>query len=416
MAIYDFFLSRNSSPVITAETYIGHRGRLFYDDETGELRISDGETPGGFPIPITLASTTTAGSVKLGPGVVLNTEGQIIIDSTGLDFSFGDFESLIGTYPAEHPREGDDFAILKTRNDNQDAVFASNGTGSIKVVGEFEIYKPDNGLTDALLEKPFFKVQTDGQIKIMVPTPDPLEGAVEIIGSESGGSISPAVAGVMLHVTGNQDSFASIYADGIGGHGAFVGRRYNGTAEDPTPVLSGQTISRFVAAGYTDTGFPSAGPGSIQIDAIEDYVDGKQGAEIKFLTAPLGGTVRTVVARINNQEGVVATKFTGPLEGNADTATTATNLAAASDILAGTVSIDPALVSRTSAAVQTFTLTGLTTDHKIVVTPGTALGYGIVIAAAWASAANTLSVEFHNYTGNQDINLPAKDLQYFAWI
>lgn len=414
MAIYDFFLSRNGAPV-TRETYAGHKGRLFYDDATGEIRLSDGSTPGGFPIPITLATPTTAGGVKLGPGVELNSEQQIVIDPTGLDFSFGDFESLIGTYPEGHPKAGDDYAILKTSNPNEDAVFASNGTGSIKVVGEFEIYKPINGLSGALSDQPFFKVQTDGQIKILVPTPDPLEGAVEIVGSASGGSISPAVPGVMLHVTGNQDSFASIYADGIGGHGAFVGRRYNGTAENPTPVLNGQTISRFVAAGYTDAGFPAAGPGSIQIDAIEDYVDNKRGAEIKFLTAPLGGTVRTVVARINNQEGVVATKFTGPLTGNADTATTATNLAAGTNILAGTLSVDPDNIVKSSAQIQTFTLAGLTTNHKIVITSGTAVGYGLFISAAWASAVDTLSIEFQNFSNN-DVNVTAKDIQYFAWV
>lgn len=416
MAVYDFFLSRNASPVITAENYIGHLGRLFYDDTTGELRISDGVTPGGLPIPITLASTTTAGSVKLGPGVVLNTEGQIIIDSTGLDFSFGDFESLVGTYPAEHPQEGEDFAILKTRNDDQDAVFASNGIGTIKVVGEFEIYKPDNGINGALSERSVFKVRTDGQVRILVPNPDPFEGAMEIIGSDTGGSLPPAVEGVMLKVTGNIDSIASIYVDAIGGNSAFVGRRYNGTAEEPTSVLNGETITRLAAAGYAADGFPFFGPGSIDIDAIEDFTNAGTGVEIKFRTAALGQTVRETVARINNQEGVAAIKFTGPLEGNADTSTTATNLAAASNILTGILSVDPVLVPRTSAAVQTFTLTGLTTDHKIVVTPGTALDYGIVIAAAWVSAADTLSIEFHNYTGNKDINLPATDLQYFAWV
>jgi hypothetical protein len=70
MAIYDFFLSRNGAPV-TAETYVGHVGRLFYDDANGVIRISDGTTPGGSPIPITLATSTIAGGVKLGPGVEL---------------------------------------------------------------------------------------------------------------------------------------------------------------------------------------------------------------------------------------------------------------------------------------------------------------------------------------------------------
>jgi hypothetical protein len=45
MAIYDFFLSRNNGP--TANDYVGHSGRLFYDPAERVLRISDGVTVGG---------------------------------------------------------------------------------------------------------------------------------------------------------------------------------------------------------------------------------------------------------------------------------------------------------------------------------------------------------------------------------
>jgi len=416
MAIYDFFLSRNGAPV-TAETYVGHVGRLFYDDTNGSVRISDGVTPGGTPIPITLATETIAGGVKLGPGVTLNSLDQIIIDSSGLDFNFGDFEALIGTYPETHPKEGEDYALLSSTNNNQDIVVASNGTGSIKAVGEFEIYSPKNGPNLSMLSSPVFRVQNDGQVKIRVPTTDPLEGAVEIVGSDTGATISPAVEGVMLHITGNRGAFAaSIYVDGVGGSGSFVGRRYNNCCEDPTPILNGETITRWAASGYSTTGFPSLGPAAVQIDAIEDFVGTSTGTQIKFFTAALGTNNRVLVASVDNQAGVTATKFTGPLIGNADTATTATNLAAATGILAGVLTVDPNTVNRNTANVQTFTLTGLTTDHKIVITSGTAFGYGLFISAAWASATNTLSIEFQNFRGNQDVDLPPKDIQYFAWI
>jgi hypothetical protein len=48
MALYDFFLSRNNC--IDVNDYVGHNGRLFYEAETGIIRISDGVTPGGRPI------------------------------------------------------------------------------------------------------------------------------------------------------------------------------------------------------------------------------------------------------------------------------------------------------------------------------------------------------------------------------
>jgi hypothetical protein len=113
---------------------------------------------------------------------------------------------------------------------------------------------------------------------------------------------------------------------------------------------------------------------------------------------------------------VAATTFTGNVTGNVTgTASTATSLTAATSILAGTLAIDPANINKTSASTQTFTLTGLTTSHKVVITSGTALTYGIVISAAWASALNTLSIEFQNYT-NGGVNLGSTNIQYFAWV
>ena len=94
MAIYDFFLSRNNAATITAENYVGHVGRLFYDDTTGVIKLSDGVTAGGLDIPYTIATDTVVGGVKAGPGVTINAQGQILIDSAGLAFSFGDFQVL----------------------------------------------------------------------------------------------------------------------------------------------------------------------------------------------------------------------------------------------------------------------------------------------------------------------------------
>jgi hypothetical protein len=412
MAVYDIWASRKG--INDINTYAGRLGRLFYDDANGVLRLSDGVTPGGIPIPITLATETVAGAIKLGPGVELNSQGQIIIDSSGLDFNFGDFEAQVGTYPETHPKEGQDYALLSSTNAGQDIVLASNSTGVIKAVGEFEIYSPANGPNLSMLSPPIFRVQNDGQIKIRVPVADPLEGAVEIVGSSTGASQSPAVEGVMLHITGNKDAFAaSIYVDGVGGSGSFVGRRYNGDAIEPTSVLNGQTITRWAASGYSTTGFPSLGPAAVQIDAIEDFVGTSTGTQIKFFTAALGTNNRVLVASVDNQAGVTATKFTGPLIGNADTATTATNLAAATGILAGTLNITPPTVNKNSSATATYTLTGLTTNHKVVIMSQSNLPDRLWITAAFASAANTLTVQFQ---ATENVTSAAIDIAYWAWV
>jgi hypothetical protein len=447
---------------ITAAQFVGQEGTLFWDEPAGLLRLSDGSTPGGkivgnlalastgitppinpfegelwynpstkellayydaeFRGTINLATETVLGGVRLGPGVITNSNGQIIIDSSGLEFSFGDFAATDNR--------------IQTINTDQDAIILSNGTGAVRIVGEFFVHPTNGEITDYSDETYLFGVGADGQVKIFVPDTDPLEGAMEIIGTSSGESVTPAVAGVMLHITGNNNVASSIYNDGVNRNPNFIGRRYNGTALEPTQVLANDVITRFSGQGYALGGFSGAASATVSLDALENFTATNQGSEVKILTTPLGAAARAQVARFNNQEGLALKKVT--LEGSTSgtvsvqaTATSGTNtitLPAATGtvittagsntvtgVLAGTISVDPAQISSTSSSVQTFTLTGLTTNHRIVLTSGTALGYGVLIAAAWASAADTLSVEFHNIT-NQPINPAAKTLQYFAWI
>jgi len=54
MAIQKLFTSRVRNTLGT--TFVGERGRLFYDELTGSLRLSDGVTPGGNPIHIHAAN------------------------------------------------------------------------------------------------------------------------------------------------------------------------------------------------------------------------------------------------------------------------------------------------------------------------------------------------------------------------
>jgi hypothetical protein len=457
MAIFDFWLSRNNGASL--ETYIGNKDRLFFDPLTGGIRLSDGVTPGGLPTPIATATATALGGVKpgtalsvdaegalsvntgpmfavdgsnnlqllaatetdiggvkLGPGVTTNLDGQIIIDSEGLDFSFGDFAAVVGTYPEGHPREGDDYALLQSVNVDEDIVIASNGIGSVKVIGEFRVYESNSNVNGALLNEPEFRVTADGQVRVLVSDPTELSGGVQIVGNNTGTQQDPVNQGVMLHITGNDGIEARSYVDGVDAYAGFVGRRLNGTAASPSGVLADQEVTRYAANAYTaDQGFESFGIGQLRWYTSENITSTNKGGRAEFWVTPVGQSNSTKIAAFTGDGLVMSADktVTGNLVGTADTAT---DLAAASNILAGTITVDPALVNRTSAATQTFTLTGLTTDHKIVVTSGTAIGFGIVIAAAWASAANTLSIEFHNYTGNQDIDLGAKTIQYFAWV
>ena len=294
-------------------TYVGTAGTLFYDEANGALRISDGVTPGGSLISYPVASSTQIGGIKLGPGIVLNNEDQIIIDSEGLDFNFGDFEAITGEYTDETT-----YALLSSANVDEDIVIASNGTGSVKAVGQFDIYKTNGSVTASLEDyEPFFRVKDDGQVRMLVPAADPIEGAVEIIGSASGSYIPPGQPGAMLQITGNPELPARIYLDGNAEYASFVARRFNGTVAAPTAVLANQDVLRINATAATTTGVGSVALAQIRITALENQTPTAQGSKIVFTVTPIGSaaTSRVDVATISVADGMSATKFTGPLTG-----------------------------------------------------------------------------------------------------
>ena len=430
----------------------------------GGIKIGEAfEIDGSDKLQIIVATNTDLGGVKLGPGVTVNDQDQIIIDSTGLDFSFGDFAATIGTYTSNT-----EYAILKAINDNEDVVIASNGTGGINLVGQFHVHPTDGSLTELLEEEPVFAVKADGQVKILVSTIDSTEGAVSIVGSATGAFISPVNTGVMLHVTGNLASPgipSRIYNDAQNAFAAFVARRFNGTVSSPTAVLANEEIMRISGTAHNGTIIPGTGNQRIVYKALGNQTPSNQGGDMEFWATPLNSTTIGKVATLGSTgitletgkvltgdvtgnvsgtagsvaaanvtgttlaSNVVTSSLTtvgtlinltvtntisGSINGNANTATTSTNLSAATSILAGSVSINPASINKTSAATQTFTVSGLTTSHHIVITPGTALPYGLMIAGAWVSALNTLSIVFHNYGGNLDQG--DTTIQYFAWV
>jgi hypothetical protein len=118
-------------------------------------------------------------------------------------------------------------------------------------------------------------------------------------------------------------------------------------------------------------------------------------------TAPLVVSSTTQVANLNAQ-----------YSGNS---VTATNLAVATSILAGSLSVDPpAIAGKTVSVIGTYTITGLTTSHKVIIMPQAALPDNFNIGGAWASASNTLSINFQTYGGG--IDAAPVTVAYFAWI
>lgn len=69
--------------------FIGSHGQIFYDEDIGELRLSDGVTPGGIPITtggtgtflLTTATSTVLGGVKVGSGLSITADGTLSVSS-----------------------------------------------------------------------------------------------------------------------------------------------------------------------------------------------------------------------------------------------------------------------------------------------------------------------------------------------
>ena len=255
------------------------------------------------------------GGIKAGPGVAIDPDGTLFIDSSGVPFTFGDFTGLVGTYSSNTA-----YALLGSVNEDEDIVIASNGLGAVNVVGEFNVFATNTDVTDALESyQPIFRVLSDGQARMLVPTADTLTGAFEIVGNTSGFFHPTNQTGVILHTTGNSDSINRVYHDAINNYPIIVGRRYNGTIGALENVKSGETIFRLAGQASTGADFETFGPAKINWITTEDQGPSNQGGKITIDvtangTAAFGNAITAAEFTAN---GVISdVGFVGDLTGN----------------------------------------------------------------------------------------------------
>jgi hypothetical protein len=232
VAIQKLFTSRANGT--NGNIYVGEWGHMFYNEQTGNLRISDGVTPGGNPIAL--------GSNRI---------GDIVFNGTTM--------SSTGT--------------------NQDVTIASNGTGNVYVVGNFITESPSG---DVLIES-----LSNKTINFYIPVINSLDSGIDIIGNPDHTVQGPQNTGVMLHVTGQPNNASRIYNDGQAGYTAYIGRRYNGASGAPTQVLNGNIISRVGATPYTAAGWPALSTARIDFVASQDQTGSNQGSNIQFWTSAI---------------------------------------------------------------------------------------------------------------------------------
>lgn len=327
---------------VDAPTYVGEEGILFYNFANGVIRLSDGNTPGGVPVPYTIASNNTIGGIKAGPGANVAADGMLTIDTSGLPLSIGNLDFIDTT--------------ISTLNPNVNLNLETNGTGNINLIGAVNFYKPDGPIES---RRPFFEAKSDGQLIILVPVEDPLAGGVEIVGSATGNIITPGLPGTMLHLTGNPETPTRFYLDGNDEYVAINARRWGGNIALPTQVLAGQDVLRINSTAATNLNGGNVGNvaiAQIRTTALENQTATAQGSSITFTVTPIGSpaTARVDVANVTVANGVTATKFT-----------TSGNLNAGNIIVTGSI-LGNAVT--TTATIGTGNITTLNVSGNAVVT------------------------------------------------
>ena len=282
--IQNFFTSRDNNT--TGNTYVGQEGRLFYNPDTNALYVSDGTTVGGIPVSFT-------GS---GNGVPGGPDTSVQYNAGGGDFGGDAFFTVDSANVTVQIG-----SITLTSSDITGVVANTSlaigvqepGNGVVQLLGPVSVYSDSNIANVAT-----FQVATDGQVKMLVPTPDSTIGAVEIVGSSTGVSVDPGNFGGMLHITGQDNVPTRVYNDGINNYPLYVGRRYNGTASSPTGILNNQVVSRIGSNPYlTDTAaFTPLGFAKIDFVATQDQTTTAQGSRVDIYTTPTNSNVQVLGA------------------------------------------------------------------------------------------------------------------------
>ena len=261
-----------------------------------------------------------------------------------------------------------------------------------------------------------------------------------------------------MHTTGPDTGNVSgrLYSDSVNNYTVIAGRRFNGTIANPTQVLAGQDIVRWGGTPYSSSGWPTIGPARMTYTAGENQTATNQGGYITFhttangtvttsqiltatidpaygVTSPIGfvttGNLTAGNVAVTNNEtvggnvtvtgNVTAANVNATLHGNVigvATGLATAGTTAAGTFLTGQVTIPSQVIAKNTTSVDvTVTVTGLTTSHKVIVTPAADLNSGVILTAAYPTTANTLGVQLQN-TNMGGITTTAFNLTYMAWI
>ena len=200
MAIQKLFTSRANNT--SGNTYIGERGHLFYDESTVLIKLSDGQTPGGLPVLVASTSANLGDLYVVGP-------------------------------------------TISTVNPNEDLELASNGTGNVVAIGNFQVENTAENFTA-------LDINQQGFTTINVPSLGVGQVGLLVNGDANNVGTQPQVSGTTLRTIGNDGVSNTVLIDSFGA-GVFPSltfREGRGTNGSPTATQSGDTFGRIGAVGW----------------------------------------------------------------------------------------------------------------------------------------------------------------------
>ena len=203
--------------------------------------------------------------------------------------------------------------------------------------------------------------------------------------------------GTTVSVTGNVTAAGGTFGSGnISTTGNIQGGNFVGAVAATTVSASGNvTANNGMFTNIVNVASHTGGLVSVTGNVTANNVVATTIVNAASLTGTTVSVTGNVTANNFIGNGAALTSITGAnVTGTVANATSSLRLNVASSILAGnlTAAIN---VAKNSQTTLTYTITGLTTSHKIVVTPATPMpDSGTFFQAAWASAANTVSLQF----------------------
>ena len=329
---YKVFLDKMGGEDST--TYIGRYGEIFYNPDTGNLRISDGHTPGG--VSLTEEATSIVFSESLIPTQDVTYDigspsyrwNNIYAEALHVGANSVTFSDINPSFPSQvlTVANGVFFISSSANTSNQSNAgfrvgnfllqnniigltdptstfyIGSNvATGNLVINRPMVVYSPNTG-------NQVFGITRQGRVVINTPNLTSNDSGSLLIVATANGTYQPVVqTGGLLHIVGpdaNGGQSAKInheaYGNNVNFGALYNSRRARGTADTPAPVQNNDILFRLAATGWSGTNYnesiPLAWPG-IEFIATENYNTTSFGSEARIYAVANGSNSRTLSTR-----------------------------------------------------------------------------------------------------------------------